>query len=117
MALLLASIGVYGVVSYATAQRTREFGIRSALGAGSADIARLVLREAIVLVGLGLSLGALLAAGMTRVLQGLLYEVNGWNPLTFIAVSALLAVVALVASAVPARRATRIDPMLALRAE
>ena len=117
LALGLASIGVYGVVSYSAAQRTREFGIRSALGASSADIARLVLREAVVLIGLGLSLGALLAAGMTRVLQGLLYEVNAWNPLTFFAVAALLAVVALVASALPARRATSIDPMVALRAE
>lgn len=117
LALVLAAIGVYGVVSYSTAQRTREFGIRAALGAAPAWIAGLVLREAIVLAGLGLSLGALLSAGMARVLQNLLYEVSPWSPLTFIAVSLLLAAVALLATAVPARRATRVDPMIALRVE
>ncbi len=117
LALVLASVGVYGVVSYSTAQRTREFGIRSALGAAPSGIAGLVLREALVLAGLGLALGALLGAGMARLLQALLYEISPWRPLTFLTVALLLAAVALVASAVPARRATRVDPMTALRVE
>ncbi len=117
LALVLASVGVYGVVSYSTARRTREFGIRSALGAAPSGIAGLVLREALVLAGLGLALGALLGAGMARVLQALLYEISPWRPLTFLTVALLLAAVALVASAVPARRATRVDPMIALRVE
>ena len=117
LALVLASVGVYGVVSYSTAQRTREFGIRSALGAAPSGIAGLVLREALVLAGLGLALGALVGAGMARLLQALLYEISPWRPVTFLAVAVLLAAVALVASAVPARRATRVEPMIALRVE
>ncbi len=117
LALVLASVGVYGVVSYSTAHRTREFGIRSALGAAPSGIAGLVLREALVLAGLGLALGALLGAGMARLLQAMLYEISPWRPFTFITVALLLAAVALVASAVPARRATRVDPMIALRVE
>ncbi|MEE9280889.1 MAG: FtsX-like permease family protein, partial [Myxococcota bacterium] len=117
LALVLASVGVYGVVSYSTAQRTREFGIRSALGAAPSGIAGLVLREALVLAGLGLALGALLGAGMARLLQALLYEISPWRPITFLVVAVLLAAVALVASVVPARRATRVDPMIALRVE
>ena len=117
LALVLASVGVYGVVSYSTAHRTREFGIRSALGAAPSGIAGLVLREALVLAGIGLALGALLGAGMARLLQAMLYEISPWRPLTFITVALLLAAVALVASAVPARRATKVDPMIALRVE
>ena len=117
VALVLAAVGVYGVVSYSTAQRTREFGIRSALGADPRRIARLVLREAVVLAVIGVSVGLLLAAGLSRVLATVLYEVDPWSPLTFLLVSVVLTLVALGASAVPAQRATRVDPMVALRAE
>ena len=117
LSLVLAAVGVYGVVSYSTAQRTREFGIRSALGAEPARIARLVLREAMVLAAIGVSFGLLLAAGFSRLLVTVLYEVDPWSPLTFLLVAAVLTLVALGASAVPAQRATRVDPMVALRTE
>ncbi len=117
LALVLATVGVYGVVSYSTAQRTREFGIRSALGAEPSRIARLVLLEAALLAALGIAIGAFLAVLLAAALQGLLYEVSPWSPTTFLGVAALLAAVALLACALPARRATRADPMLALRAE
>ena len=117
LALVLASVGVYGVVSVSTAQRTREFGIRSALGAEPRGIALLVLRESVRLAGYGIALGLLLTAVMVRAIAGLLYEVRPWDPATFVSLSALLAAVAIVSSTVPAVRATRVDPIEALRAE
>jgi predicted permease len=117
LALVMASIGVYGVMNYMVIQRTREFGVRLSLGATQGNVLRLVLGRAAVLIGLGLSLGLLGAASLVRLIAKLLYGVAPFDPLTFITVSVLLAVVALTASYLPARRATRVDPMTALRAE
>ncbi len=117
IALTLALVGVYGVVSYSTAQRTAEFGIRAALGADPARIAWLVLRQAAVLAACGLPLGLLLAWWVTRLLSALLPGMPDFRPLGFLAIGLLLALAALVASAIPAVRATRTDPMTPLRAE
>jgi putative ABC transport system permease protein len=116
-ALLLAAIGIYGVISYAVAQRTREIGVRLALGAQRRDVTRLVMRQGLRLTLAGIVLGALVAVGASRVLSTLLYGVTAGDPLTYTAVAALLALVAVVAAHVPARRAARVDPMVALRAE
>jgi predicted permease len=117
LALLLAVVGLYGVISYGVTQRTQEFGIRMALGGQRSDVVRLVLKQAswLVVVGLFLGLGGALA--LTRTLAHLLYEIEPSDPLTFLAVSVLLVLTALLACYVPARRATRIDPMRALRYE
>ena len=117
LALVLAAVGVYGVVSYATSLRTREFGIRSALGAEPAQIARLVLREAAILAGLGISIGLVLSAFVARGMQGILYDVSAFSPATYLGVALVLAFATLAASGVPAMRATRIDPMESLRVE
>ena len=118
LALLLAAIGLYGVASYSVAQRTREIGVRMALGAQPSSVLRLVLGHGLLLVAIGLALGLLLAAGLTRVVpQDLLQNVSARDPWTFAATSLLLAVVALIASYIPARRATQIDPLIALRTE
>jgi predicted permease len=115
VALLLAVLGLYGVVSYAVAERTREFGIRFALGASTRAVLGLVVREAARLAGLGLLLGALGALGLTRVLESLVYGVSATDPVAFAGVALLLLAVALLASLVPARRASRVDPMSVLR--
>jgi putative ABC transport system permease protein len=117
LALLLASVGIYGVVSYTTKQRTREIGIRVALGASSRDIVRLVIGQAarLTLVGLGIGLGASLLT--TKLLSSFLFGVSANDPFTFAGVCFLLGAVALVACYLPARMATRGDPMLALRYE
>ncbi|NTX50143.1 ABC transporter permease [Myxococcus sp. CA039A] len=117
VALLLSVAGLAAVVSYAVAQRTQEFGIRFALGATAGDVLKLVLRQAALLSGLGVALGVLGAIGLSQVLAGLVYGVSTTDPLVFAAVALLLLGVALLASWLPARRASRVDPMTALRSE
>ena len=117
IALILASVGIYGVIAYSVAQRSQEFGIRMALGANSRNVLRLVLRHGAVLTSLGIGLGILLSLAVTRFIATLLYGTSATDPLTFAAVVVLLAFVALAACYIPARRATRVDPIIALRYE
>jgi len=117
MAVLLASIGVYGVVSYSVSQRTREIGIRVALGAQARDVWGLVLREGLLLGALGVALGLAGAVAFTNALRSLLFEVKPTDPLTLTAVAALLLTVTAAAALAPARRAVKVDPMVALREE
>jgi ABC-type antimicrobial peptide transport system permease subunit len=117
LALLLAAIGIYGIVSYGAAQRTREIGVRMALGAKQKDVLGLVLWDGLIATGAGLAVGLLLAAATTRVIAGFLYGVGATDPLTFIGVPLVLGLVAFVASYIPARRATKLDPLVALRYE
>jgi putative ABC transport system permease protein len=117
IAMAMAAMGIYGVISYSVAQRTHEFGIRMALGAGSPSVIRLVLRQALWMVGLGIGIGVPAAAVMTKALQAWLFGVGARDPLTFIAIPLALAAVGAVASYIPARRATRVDPVIALRCE
>jgi putative ABC transport system permease protein len=117
LALFLAAIGIYGILAYAVTQRRHEIGIRIALGAKPGDVLWFVLGWGARLVCLGAVFGILAALALTRLMSGLLYGVGATNPPTFAAVIMLLLVVALLASYVPARRATRVDPMIALRCE
>jgi ABC-type antimicrobial peptide transport system permease subunit len=117
LAVLLATVGLYGVVSYAAAQRTREVGIRVALGARSKDVVGLVIGRGMLLVAVGCAVGLVLAFLASRPLGSFLYGINVSDPVTFVGVTALLSGVALVATLVPAVRAARLDPMSALRKE
>ncbi len=117
VALLLGTVGIYGVISYVVTQRTREMGIRLALGAEEGLVAGMVLRQGGVLAGLGILIGLVGALGLTRLMEALLYGVSATDPLTFLAVPVVLGAVALLASWLPARRAARTDPVEALRAE
>jgi len=116
-ALVLAALGIYGVLAYSVAQRTREIGVRMALGARESTVARMVVREALAVVGLGLLLGTFGALALTRVLASLLYDVSPTDPATFLSVAVVLGAVAVTASYLPARRAARVDPIVALRQE
>jgi putative ABC transport system permease protein len=117
LALGLASIGLYGVMALTVTQRTRELGIRLALGADRAQVFQLVLGQGFLLVGIGLIAGLLLAASTGRVLASILYNVSVWDLTGFFSAAVILIGVALIACCVPARRATRVDPIIALRTE
>jgi putative ABC transport system permease protein len=117
LALLLAVVGLYGVLSQLVAQRTHEIGLRMALGAQKGQVLTLVLRQGLFLIGTGLMLGLAGAAALTRYLQGMLYGLTTLDPVTYVGASALLAAAATFASWVPARRATRVDPLMALRSD
>jgi putative ABC transport system permease protein len=117
IALLLAAIGVYGVLSYAVAQRTQEIGVRMALGASRENVLRLVLGQGARLAGLGILAGLVGAALVTRLVESLLYNVSTTDTLSFAATALFLAFVAVLASYIPARRATNVDPLVALRTE
>lgn len=116
-ALILAALGIYAVISYSASQRTQEFGVRMALGAAPRDLLRLVLGKGMILAAVGAAAGLVGALGLTRLMGSMLYNVAPNDFATFVAVGLLLANVALAARYVPARRATKVDPMLALRYE
>jgi ABC-type antimicrobial peptide transport system permease subunit len=115
VAMALAAVGLYGVLSYLTGQRAHEFGVRLALGAGRAEIFRLVVTRGLMMAGLGIVVGTLAALWLTRIIAKLLIGVRPTDPLTFAAVAAFLLIVVFVACLVPARRAMRVDPLVSLR--
>jgi predicted permease len=117
LALVLSSIGIYGVISYVVGQRTREIGIRMALGAKRGNVLRMVLGQAGKMVVLGVVVGMVAAFGLTRLIASMLFGVSPWDPVTLVGVALLLSAVSLLASYIPARRATQVDPMIALRYE
>ena len=114
-ALILSLVGIYGVIGYSVAERTQEMGIRIALGAARADILRLVLRQGLTLAVAGIALGLAVSLALARLIATLLYQVSATDPLTYAGGPLLFAAVALIASYLPARRATRVDPVVALR--
>src|SRR5262249_2179158 len=117
LALVLSCIGIYGVISYLVGQRTQEIGVRMALGAQRTDVIRLVLGQAAKMTLLGVAVGIATALGLTRLMASQLFGVTAHDPLTYVGVAILLALVALLACYLPARRALRVDPIVALRHE
>src|SRR5262249_40775785 len=115
LGLFLSAIGIYGVMSYAVERRTHEIGVRMALGAQRSDALKLILRQGATLAAMGAAVGLLMALGVTRALSKLLYGVGSTDPLTYAGVTLFLIVVALLACYLPARRATKVDPLQALR--
>jgi len=116
-ALLLAVMGIYGTISYSVRQRTPEIGVRLALGAQQSQVFRLILGHGLKIITVGLVLGLAGAFALSRLIRGLLFNVTPSDPLTFVLVSAILFFIAILAAALPARRATRVDPLIALRNE
>jgi ABC-type antimicrobial peptide transport system permease subunit len=117
LALGLAALGLYGVMAYAVNRRTRELGVRMALGAQTADVLKLILTHGLKLALLGVGIGLLLAFALTRWMESLLFGVRPTDPLTFMVIAVGLTLVALVACWIPARRAARVDPLVALRSD
>ena len=117
VALVISVVGIYGVIAYAASQRTREIGLRMALGARVADVRMLFIRQGVVLTAAGIALGVVFAFALTRVISGFLFGVGPMDPGTYAAVSGTLAIVALLAAYLPARRAARVDPLTALRTD
>ena len=117
VALLLGGIGIYGVLSYTMSQRTNELGIRLALGAESRQVVRMVVGEGMRIVGIAVAIGLVASFGATRLLRSQLFGVGPTDVVTFVVVTALLTLVAMLACYLPARRASRVDPMVALRSE
>jgi putative ABC transport system permease protein len=117
VAALLAVIGVYGVLAYAVVQRTQEIGVRMALGAQRSQVLGLILRRGLALAAIGVTLGVVGAAGAARYLQSMLFGIDALDPITFVAVASGFIAIALLASYFPARRATRVEPVVALRCE
>jgi predicted permease len=117
LALALSAVGIYGVISYLTGQRTHEIGIRVALGASAADVLRMILGEGMRITLIGVGVGLVAALGLTRLITKIIYGVSASDPLTFLGVALLLSAVALLACYIPARRAMRVDPIIALRYE
>jgi putative ABC transport system permease protein len=117
LAVVLAATGVYGIMAYAVSRRTREIGIRMALGAAPAEVAQVVLRRTALLVGVGVAIGFAMAFASGQFFGQILYGISAHDPLTYLCAIALMAAIAFIACWVPARRAIRIDPLIALRTE
>jgi len=117
VALVLAAVGLYAVMAFSVSRRAREVGIRIALGARTAHVLRLVFRQGIIQLAIGMTLGLALAAGVSQLVAGVLFEVQPRDPVTFAAVVAVLSGAGLLACYIPARRAARVDPLTAMRAE